>query len=201
MDFELYTPRSQEIVGSSQELAIDLGHQYVTPEHLLKLCLNDDEELCSDLMQKAGGNLKVAREGIDLALQKLPKVCSSGSFSDHGRSRFSRETHAVFSTAESSARVAGDKYVGVDRIFIAIAMGSGSVAAKILTDSGITLEALDSVISASAKDRNLETRALKEPAECLRRFCNDLTEQAKNGKLDPVIGRDEDSSIISSNKK
>ena len=188
MEFETYTERSKGFVQSAQGLALRSGHQRFTPEHLLKVLLDDEEGLCANLISAAGGDPKKARERVETELAKLPKVEGSGA----GQVYLAPETARLFESAEQLAGKAGDTYVTVERLLLGLAMATGSGSADILKSAGVTPQALDSAISDMRKGRTADTAGAEDTFEALKKFALDLTEEARQGKLDPVIGRDEE---------
>ena len=188
MEFETYTKRSKGFVQSAQGLALRSGHQRFTPEHFLKVLLDDEEGLCANLISAAGGDPKKARERVETELAKLPKVEGSGA----GQVYLASETARLFESAEQLAGKAGDTYVTVERLLLGLAMATGSGSADILKSAGVTPQALDSAISDMRKGRTADTVGAEDTFEALKKFALDLTEEARQGKLDPVIGRDEE---------
>ena len=188
MEFETYTERSKGFVQSAQGLAHRSGHQRFTPEHLLKVLLDDEEGLCANLINAAGGDSKNAQESVEKELAKLSKVEGSGA----GQVYLAPETARLFESAEQLAGKAGDTYVTVERLLLGLAMATGSPSADILKSAGVTPQALDSAISDMRKGRTADTAGAEDTFEALKKFALDLTEDATQGKLDPVIGRDEE---------
>ncbi|MCE2491240.1 MAG: ATP-dependent chaperone ClpB [Alphaproteobacteria bacterium] len=188
MDFETYTERSKGFIQAAQGLALRSGHQRFTPEHLLKVLLDDGEGLCVNLIGSAGGDARKARNGVEATLAKLPKVEGSGA----GQVYLAPETARLFESAEQLAGKAGDTYVTVERLLLALAVATRTEAAKILGDAGVTPQTLDSAISDMRKGRTADTVGAEDTFEALKRFARDLTDDATQGKLDPVIGRDEE---------
>ena len=188
MEFEAYTERSRGFVQSAQGLALRSGHQRFTPEHLLKVLLDDEEGLCANLISAAGGDPKKAQGSVETELAKLPKVEGSGA----GQVYLAPETARLFESAEQLAGKVGDTYVTVERLLLGLALATGSASADILKSAGVTLQALDSAISDMRKGRTADTAGAEDTFEALKKFALDLTEEATQGKLDPVIGRDEE---------
>ncbi len=188
MDFETYTERSKGFIQAAQGLALRSGHQRFTPEHLLKVLLDDGEGLCANLIGSAGGDARKVRNGVEATLAKLPKVEGSGA----GQVYLAPETAGLFESAEQLAEKAGDTYVTVERLLLALAVAARTGAAKILGDAGVTPQALYSAISDMRKGRTADTAGAEDTFEALKRFARDLTDDATQGKLDPVIGRDEE---------
>ena len=188
MNFENYTERARGFVQVSQDLAQRLGHQQLTPEHLLKALLDDAEGLCANLIRSAGGDPRRAEQAVDLALEKLPKVEGSGA----GGVYAARETSKLFESAGEIAKKAGDSYVTVERMLLALALAAGTPAAKILADAGVTPQGLNGAIEAIRKGRTADSATAESGYDALKKYARDLTEAAREGKLDPVIGRDEE---------
>ncbi len=187
MNFEIYTERARGFVQSAQSLAVREGHQQFTPEHLLKVLMDDPEGLCAGLVQRAGGNPVQVRADVEAAIAKLPKV-SGGS----GQVYLSSQLARVFEAAEQAAKKAGDGYVTVERILLALALEKETEAGKILARSGVTPQNLNSAIEALRKGRTADTATAENAYDALKKYARDLTQAARDGKLDPVIGRDEE---------
>ncbi len=187
MNFERYTDRAKGFVQSGQSLALRENHQQFAPEHLLKVLLDDPEGLASGLIQRAGGDAKAALSTTERALAKRPKV-SGGS----GQVYVSPETARVFETAEKAADKASDKFVTAERLLLAIALETATDASKALRDAGVTPEKLNTAINDIRKGRTADSASAEQAYDALKRYARDLTEAAAAGKLDPVIGRDEE---------
>ncbi len=188
MNLEKYTERARGFVQSAQQLALREGNQQFTPEHLLKVLLDDEEGLCSGLIDRAGGNSREALRQTETALAKLPKVGGSGA----GQIYLAPTTARVFDNAEKIAQKAGDSFVTVERLLIAIAMEKGSEAAKILANVGVSPQSLNAAVNDLRKGRTADSASAENQYDALKKYTRDLTEAAKTGKLDPVIGRDEE---------
>ncbi len=188
MNFEKYTERARGFVQSAQSLATREGHQQFTPEHLLKVLLDDEQGLAAGLIDRAGGRSRDALTQTELALSKLPKVQGSGA----GQLYLAPATARIFDQAEQIAQKAGDSYVTVERLLLAIALEKTSEAAKILSNAGVTPQGLNSAIEALRKGRTADNATAENAYDALKKYARDLTEAARNGKLDPVIGRDEE---------
>jgi ATP-dependent Clp protease ATP-binding subunit ClpB len=188
MNFEIYTDRARGFVQSAQGLALREGHQQFTPEHLLKVLLDDSEGLAAGLIRKAGGQSQVALNEVEQALAKRPQVSGGGS----GQLYMAPEIARVFDQGEKIAEKAGDKYVTAERLLLALALEKGTEAAKILADAGVTPQSLNEAINDIRKGRTADTASAEQGYDALKRYARDLTEDAANGKLDPVIGRDEE---------
>jgi ATP-dependent Clp protease ATP-binding subunit ClpB len=188
MNFEKYTERARGFVQSAQSLAVREGNQQFMPEHLLKVLLDDPEGLASGLINKAGGNAKEALTQTELALGKLPKVQGSGA----GQLYIAPATARLFDNAEQIAQKAGDSYVTVERLLLALALEKGTEAAKILQRAGVTPQVLNAAIEDLRKGRTADNATAENAYDALKKYARDLTEAARAGKLDPVIGRDEE---------
>src|SRR6201982_467313 len=161
MDFEKYTDRARGFVQSAQSLALREGHQQFTPEHLLKVLLDDPEGLASGLIDRAGGRPR-------------------------------RALSRVFDQAQKVAEKAGDSYVTVERLLLALALEKDSEAGKILARAGVTPQNLNAAINALRKGRTADTSSAENAYDALKKYARDLTQAARDGKIDPVIGRDEE---------
>ncbi len=188
MNFETYTERSKGFIQSAQDLALRSGHQRFMPEHLLKTLLDDEEGLCANLIGRAGGDAGKARNGVETALARFAKVEGSGA----GQVYLAPESARLFESAKELAAKAGDAYVAVERLLLALAMASGTGAGDILRRAGVTPQALEAAVSDMRKGRSADTATAEDTFEALGKFARDLTDDATEGKLDPVIGRDEE---------
>ena len=188
MDFEKFTERSRGFVQSAQGLALRSGHQRFSPEHLLKVILEDKEGLAANLIRAAGGRPDDALGGIERELDKLPKVEGSGA----GQVYLAPETARLFESATEIAEKAGDSFVTVERLLLALCLAAGTPAAKVLADAGLTAQALNSAINDLRKGRTAESASAEDSFDALKKYARDLTDAAREGKLDPVIGRDEE---------
>ncbi|QCN97561.1 ATP-dependent chaperone ClpB (plasmid) [Azospirillum argentinense] len=188
MDFEKYTERSRGFVQAAQTLALRRGHQRLTPEHLLKTLLDDKEGLAANLIRAAGGDPALALSGVDAELDKQPKVEGAGA----GQVYLTPELSRVFEQAEAVAKKAGDSYVTAERILLALAMADGTPSAAVLKRAGVTPQALNTAINEVRKGRTADTASAEQGYDALKKYARDLTESAREGKLDPVIGRDEE---------
>ncbi len=188
MDFEKYTERARGFIQSAQGLALREGHQQFTPEHLLKVILDDEEGLAAGLISRAGGDPGRALQETEAVLAKLPKVSGGGA----GQIYLAPATARVFETAEQAAKKAGDKFVTVERLLLALAVEKGSESAKILEHAGVTPTSLNDAINDLRKGRTADSTSAEQAYDALKRYARDLTEAARDGKLDPVIGRDEE---------
>jgi ATP-dependent Clp protease ATP-binding subunit ClpB len=188
VELERYTDRAKGFVQSAQNLALREGHQRLTPEHLLKVLLEDSEGLAANLIAAAGGDAKRALAGIESELARLPKVEGAGA----GQVYLSPELARVFDAAEQIAVKAGDAFVTVERLLVALALAKGTPAARVLGEAGVTPQTLNAAIEALRKGRTADTASAEEGYDALKKYARDLTAAAREGKLDPVIGRDEE---------
>jgi len=188
MEFEKYTERSRGFVQSAQTLALRSGHQQFTPLHILKVLLDDKEGLAANLIRAAGGDPKKALANTEAELAKLPKVEGSGA----GQVYLAPETARLFEQAEQIAEKAGDSFVTAERLLLALALAAGTAAAKALADAGVTPQALNGAIEEVRKSRAATSATAEDSYDALKKYARDLTAAASEGKLDPVIGRDEE---------
>jgi ATP-dependent Clp protease ATP-binding subunit ClpB len=188
MNLEKYTERARGFIQSAQQLALRENHQQFTPEHVLKVLLDDEQGLCAGLIDKAGGRSKEALLQVEAALKKMPKVQGSGA----GQLYLAPTTARLFDNAEKLAEKAGDSFVTVERLLVSLALEKGAEAAKILANAGVTPQALNGAINDIRKGRTADSASAENQYDALKKYTRDLTEAAKTGKLDPVIGRDEE---------
>ena len=187
MNVEKYSERVRGFLQSAQTYALAEGHQQFTPEHVLKVLLDDDQGMASSLIQRAGGNPRDARLANDAALAKLPKV-SGGN----GNVYLSAPLAKVFSTAEDAAKKAGDSFVTVERLLLALAIEPSASTSETLKKAGVTATALNQVINDIRKGRTADSANAEQGFDALKKYARDLTAEAREGKLDPVIGRDDE---------
>ena len=187
MDFEKYTERSRGFLQSAQALALREGHQRFSPEHVLKVLLDDEEGLAAGLIKAAGGNAALALAETEAVLRKMPKVSGGGA----GQVYLAPELARVFDVAQKLATKAGDSFVTAERLLQALAMEK-SEASSILKAAQVTPQGLNAAINDIRKGRTADSSSAEESYDALKKYARDLTEAAQNGKLDPVIGRDEE---------
>lgn len=188
MNFEKYTDKSQALIQAAQALALKNSHQRFTPEHILAAMMEDREKMADKLIRVCGGDApRVARAAED-ALRSMPKVEGSGA----GGLYATAEIAKVFASAEELSRKAGDEYVTVERLLQALSLAEGTPSARILKDSGVTPQKLNSAINDMRKGRVASSSNAEDSFEALKKYTKDFTQLAKDGKLDPVIGRDEE---------
>jgi ATP-dependent Clp protease ATP-binding subunit ClpB len=188
MNFEKYTDRARGFVESAQSLAQREGHQQFAPEHLLKVLLDDPEGLAAGLIDRSGGNSRQALKAVEAALAKRPKVSGGGA----GQIYLDPALARVFDTATKAGEKAGDSFVTVERMLLALALEKDGEAGKILKGAGVTPQALNAAIEALRKGRTADSASAENAYDALKKYARDLTQAAREGKLDPVIGRDEE---------
>ena len=188
MDFENYTERSRGFIQAAQTLALRSNHQRFTPEHVLKVLLDDKEGLAGNLIRAAGGDPAAALAGVEAELAKMPSVEGTGA----GQLHLTPEVARLFESAEKLAEKSGDAYVSAERLLLALSMASGTRAAAVLKEAGLTAQALNAAINEMRKGRTADSASAEDSYEALKKYARDLTEAARDGKLDPVIGRDEE---------
>jgi ATP-dependent Clp protease ATP-binding subunit ClpB len=188
MDFEKYTQRSCGFIQSAQTLAQRSGHQQFSPLHLLKVLIEDKEGLAAGLVSAAGGDAKKVLKASEDGLSKLPKVEGAGA----GQLYIAQETAKLFEQAEKMAEKAGDSFVTVERLLCAMAIGAETPTGKILNKNGVSAKALNKAVETLRKGRKADSASAEDSYDALKKYARDLTEAAAEGKIDPVIGRDEE---------
>jgi ATP-dependent Clp protease ATP-binding subunit ClpB len=188
MNFEKYTDRTKGFVQSAQSMALREGHQQFAPEHLLKVLLDDPEGLAAGLIDRSGGNSRQALQATEAALNKIPKVSGAGA----GQVYLAPALARVFDAAEKAGEKAGDSFVTVERLLLALALEKDSEAGQILAKAGVTPQAINAAINALRKGRTADSASAENAYDALKKYARDLTQAARDGKLDPVIGRDEE---------
>src|SRR5436853_663171 len=188
MNIEKYTERSRGFIQSAQSLAMREGHQQFSPLHLLKVLLDDSEGLAGGLIDRAGGNSRAILKATEDALNKLPKVSGSGA----GQVYLAPELARAFDAAEKAAEKAGDSFVTVERLLLGLALEKSSDVGTILGKGGVTPQTLNAAIEALRKGRTADSATAENAYDALKKYARDLTQAAREGKLDPVIGRDEE---------
>ncbi|WP_288936354.1 ATP-dependent chaperone ClpB [uncultured Sphingomonas sp.] len=189
MNLEKFTDRAKGFLQAAQTVAIRMSHQQITPEHLLKSLLEDEQGMAAGLIRAAGGDPRRTTADIDAALAKIPAVSGSGAQTAPG---LSNDAVRVLDQAEQIAQRAGDSFVTVERLLVAIALSLNTAAGKALQASGATPEGLNAAINQLRQGRTADTAGAEDRYDALKKFARDLTEAARDGKLDPVIGRDEE---------
>ncbi|MBA4163872.1 MAG: ATP-dependent chaperone ClpB [Erythrobacter sp.] len=189
MNLEKFTDRAKGFIQSAQTVAIRLNHQRITPSHLLKALLEDSEGMAAGLIQRAGGNPQLAVAEIDRDLGKIPAVSGSGAQQTPG---LDNDVVRVLDQAEQIAAKSGDAYVTVERMLVALALAGTTAAGQALKAAGADAKTLETAIAQLRGGRRADSASAEETYEAMKKFARDLTEAAREGKLDPVIGRDEE---------
>ena len=187
MQIEKYTDRLKTLVQSAQSLALRNGHQQITPLHLLKALLDDEDRLAANLIEASGSTAAAVDQDVERELTKLPKVEGSGS----GQVYLAPETARLFDQAEQLSQKAGDKFVTVEYMLLALAVAGGT-ATDVLKQNGVTAQNLNKAINDIRKGRTADTVSAEQGYDALKKYTRDFTEEARQNKLDPVIGRDEE---------
>ncbi|WP_375209493.1 ATP-dependent chaperone ClpB [Hyphomonas jannaschiana] len=187
MNIEQYTERARAIIQGAQTAALAAGHQVLTPAHVLKEMLEDRDQMAVNLIRASGGRPELVVQGVDTALGKIPKVSGSNT-----GLRLEQAGAKLFQDAEAGAKKAGDSFVTTERLLLAIAGLSGDPAADVLKNAGVTPKALEGAIAQLRQGRTADSANAEEGYEALKKYARDLTQDARDGKLDPVIGRDEE---------
>ena len=189
MNLEKFTDRAKGFLQSAQTVAIRMNHQRIAPEHLLKALLEDNEGMAAGLIQRAGGNAKIAVGEIDAALEKIPAVSGGGAQQTPG---LDNDAVRILDQAEQIAEKSGDAYVTVERLLVALALASTTKAGAALKAANCDPKALEEAIRELRGGRTADTASAENAYDAMKKYARDLTEEAKEGKLDPVIGRDEE---------
>jgi len=187
MDLEKYSERVRGFIQSAQTAALSRNHQQFTAEHLLKVLVDDPEGLAASLITRAGGDPKAVQLGVEAALAAQPRVEGG-----NGQLYMSQPIAKVFSTAEEVAKKAGDSFVTVERLLTALAVEKSAKTSDILAKAGVNAQALNQAINDIRKGRTADSATAEQGYDALKKYARDLTEVARAGKLDPVIGRDEE---------
>jgi ATP-dependent Clp protease ATP-binding subunit ClpB len=187
MNLEKYTERVRGFIQAAQTMALSRNHQQFTPEHLLKVLIDDEEGFGASLIERAGGRPRDVKLGVESALEALPRVEGG-----NGQLYLAQPLAKVFTTAEELAGKAGDSFVTVERLLQALAMEKSAKTSEILSKAGVTPQALNQVINDVRKGRTADSASAEQSYDALKKYARDLTADARAGKLDPVIGRDEE---------
>ncbi|PDQ18817.1 ATP-dependent chaperone ClpB [Mesorhizobium sanjuanii] len=187
MNLEKYSERVRGFIQSAQTMALSRSHQQFTPEHILKVLVDDEEGLAASLIERAGGSVRDVKLGVESALEAMPKVEGG-----NGQLYLAQPLAKVFSTAEELAKKAGDSFVTVERLLTALAVEKSAKTADILAKAGVTAQALNQVINDVRKGRTADSASAEQGYDALKKYARDLTADARAGKLDPVIGRDDE---------
>src|SRR3954463_13423808 len=188
MDLEKFTERSRGFFQAAQALALRNGNQQLTPEHLLKVLLDDKEGLAANLMKASGADPAKALAAVEKELEKLPKVEGTGA----GQIYMAPPLARVLGKAEEAAEKAGDGYVTAERLLLALALDTSTGAGKALKDAGLTAQGVNNAINELRKGRKADSATAEDGYDALKKYARDFTALARDGKLDPVIGRDEE---------
>jgi len=189
MNLEKFTDRAKGFLQSAQTVAIRMSHQRIAPEHLLKALLEDEQGMASGLIKAAGGDAGVALRATDATLAKIPAVSGGGAQQTPG---IDNDLARILNQAEQIAQKAGDSYVTVERMLLALVLAGNSAVGRALAEAGVRAEALNSAINELRGGRSADTASAEDRYDALKKFARDLTQAARDGKLDPVIGRDEE---------
>ncbi|MDN2582462.1 ATP-dependent chaperone ClpB [Aquibium sp. ELW1220] len=187
MNVEKYSERVRGFIQSAQTMALSRNHQQFVPEHVLKVLVDDEEGLAANLIERAGGRPKDVQLGVEAALKALPQVEGG-----NGQLYLSQPIAKVFSTAEELAKKAGDSFVTVERLLTALAVEKSAKTSDILAKAGVTAQSLNAVINDIRKGRTADSANAEQGFEAMKKYARDLTADARAGKLDPVIGRDDE---------
>ncbi len=189
MNLEKFTERAKGFLQSAQTVAIRMNHQRISPEHLLKALLEDEQGMAAGLIKAAGGDAPTAVRETDATLAKVPAVSGSGAQQTPG---LDNDLVRVLDQAEQVAQKSGDSFVTVERLLLALVLAPTTTAGKALATAGVKAEALNTAINDLRGGRSADTASAEDRYDALKKFARDLTQAARDGKLDPVIGRDEE---------
>src|ERR687892_1721255 len=189
MDFEKLTERARGFLQAAQTIAVREHHQRIAPAHLLKALLDDEQGMAAGLIEAAGGDAKAAKREVDQLVAKIPAVTGSGASSAPA---MDGDTIRILDQAEQVAKKAGDSYVTVERILLAMALAKGTDVGSALAKAGLTPQNLNAAIEKLRGGRTADTQGAEDRYDALKKYARDLTAAARDGKLDPVIGRDEE---------
>ena len=189
MNLEKFTDRAKGFLQSAQTVAIRLNHQRIAPEHLLKALLEDNEGMAAGLIQRAGGNPQFAVQEVDKALGKIAAVSGGGAQATPG---LDNDAVRVLDQAEQIAAKSGDSFVTVERLLVALSLATTTAAGQALKAANVTPQALEAAITELRGGRTADSASAEESYEAMKKYARDLTQAARDGKLDPVIGRDEE---------
>ncbi|MDE2619928.1 MAG: ATP-dependent chaperone ClpB, partial [Sphingomonadales bacterium] len=183
MNLEKFTDRAKGFLQAAQTVAIRLSHQRITPEHVLKALLDDDQGMAAGLIQRAGGNPGYVTQELDKALGKLPAVSGSGAQATPG---LDNDAVRVLDQAEQIASKSGDSYVTVERLLVALTLATTTAAGQALKAGNVTAQALEAAITELRGGRTADSASAEESYDALKKYARDLTQAARDGKLDPV---------------
>ncbi|WOE75749.1 ATP-dependent chaperone ClpB [Alterisphingorhabdus coralli] len=189
MNIDKFTDRAKGFLQSAQTVAIRMNHQRISSAHIVKAMLEDSEGMAAGLIARAGGNAGVAQEEIDALLAKVPQVSGGGAQQTPG---LDNDAVRLLDQAEQISEKAGDSFVTVERLLLAAALVKGQDVATVLHKAGVTPDNLNKAINDLRGGRTAQTAGAEDSYEAMQKYARDLTEAAREGKLDPVIGRDEE---------
>ena len=189
MNLEKFTDRAKGFLQSAQTVAIRMNHQRIGAEHVLKALLEDGEGMASGLIQRAGGDPKVAHAEIDKALAKVPAVSGGGAQATPG---LDNDAVRALDQAEKIAAKSGDSFVTVERVLVALALATTTAAGQALKAAGVDARKLETAITELRGGREAHSASAENAYDAMKKYARDLTQAARDGKLDPVIGRDEE---------
>src|SRR5438067_1327346 len=189
MDFEKLTDRARGFLQAAQTIAVREHHQRIAPVHLLKAWPDDEQGMAAGLIEAAGGDSKAAKREVDQLVAKVPSVTGTGATQAPG---IDGDTIRILDQAEQIATKAGDSYVTVERILLAMALAKGTEVGDALAKAGLSPQNLNAAIDKLRGGRTADTQGAEDRYDALKKYARDLTEAARAGKLDPVIGRDEE---------
>ncbi|MXO66515.1 ATP-dependent chaperone ClpB [Altericroceibacterium endophyticum] len=189
MNLEKFTDRAKGFLQAAQTVAIRLSHQRISSEHILKALLDDNEGMAAGLIQRAGGNPQIAVAEVDKALEKIPAVSGGGAQQTPG---LDNDAVRMLDQAEQIATKSGDAYVTVERLLLALTLAGTTPAGQALKAANLDAKALEEAITELRGGRKADTASAEESYDAMQKYARDLTEAAREGKLDPVIGRDEE---------
>jgi ATP-dependent Clp protease ATP-binding subunit ClpB len=189
MNLEKFTDRAKGFIQAAQTVAIRMNHQRITPEHLAKALLEDSEGMAAGLITRAGGDPRQAVQGVDAALAKIAAVSGGGAQATPG---LDNDAVRVLDQAEQLAAKSGDSYVTVERMLLALVLATTTASGQALKAAGLTAQGLETAITDLRGGRQAHSSSAEESYDALSKYARNLTEVAKSGKLDPVIGRDEE---------
>ena len=189
MNLEKFTDRAKGFLQAAQTVAIRMNHQRISPEHVFKALLDDSEGMAAGLIKRAGGNPAIATQELDKALAKVPAVSGGGAQASPG---LDNDTVRVLDAAEQAAAKAGDSFVTVERLLLALTLAATTPAGQALKAANLTPQALEAAITELRGGRKADSAGAENAYDAMKKYARDLTEAARDGKLDPVIGRDEE---------
>ncbi|AXB76198.1 ATP-dependent chaperone ClpB [Novosphingobium sp. P6W] len=189
MNLEKFTDRAKGFLQAAQTVAIRLNHQRIAPEHVLKALLDDPEGMAAGLIKRAGGNPVFAVQELDKALAKVPAVSGNGAAGAPG---LDNDAVRVLDAAEQAATKSGDSFVTVERLLLGLALATTTPAGQALKAANVTAQSLEAAITELRGGRTADSAGAENAYDAMKKYARDLTEAARSGKLDPVIGRDEE---------